>query len=153
MAGIYENVAVGDVDTFGAITVERDEIVGFARRYDPQPFHLEDEAAAAGPFGVLAASGWMTAALTMRMIVDRWSELGMSTLGGAGVEDLRWLRPVVAGDRLQVRRTIVAKRRSRSKPHIGIVTQRIETLDADGTAVMVMTTTSFHPAEDPADND
>ncbi|RVQ69188.1 MaoC family dehydratase [Croceicoccus ponticola] len=149
----FEEIELGASEPFGHYVVTRDEVIEFARRYDPQLFHLEDEAAAAGPFGKLAASGWMTAALTMKMLVDHRIGNDGTSLGGAGLKDLKWHRPVYPGDVLSVRQTIVDKRRSKSRPELGLITQFVETLDADGSVVMSMTTTGLFAVRDQAVTD
>jgi len=131
----YEDIVPGVPGTFGRYEVTREEVIDFARKYDPQDFHLDDEAAAKGPFGQLAASGWHTAAITMRMIADNKAETDERARGGAGVDNLRWIRPVIPGDVLSVRRTCLDKRRSKSRPDIGIVRSLNETLDAAGEPV------------------
>lgn len=146
---LYEDIVVGAVMTYGRYEITREEIIAFASRYDPQEFHLSDKAAAEGPFGKLAASGWMTASIAMRIMVDHWNENGTTSAGGAGVEQLNWLRPVWPGDVLSVRQTILEKRRSRSRPDLGIVRHRIEALDADGEPVMSMISTGLANVRDP----
>lgn len=106
-----------------------DEIVGFARQYDPQPFHLDPEAAAVSAFGRLVASGWHTAAVTMRLMLA--SELQLASgLVNAGIDSLQWPRPVVPGDVLHVNIEVVELRPSRSKPDRGIVKLRVLTRNA-----------------------
>ncbi len=140
----FEDMAVGDRDAFGRCVVMRDEVIAFARAYDPQAFHLDDAAAAANPiFGRLAASGWHSAAIAMRMMVDRWSEIGAISVGGAGVDELRWLKPVYPGDTLRLETEILATRPSRSHPEWGAVTVRITMLNQDDAPVMRMATTGF----------
>jgi len=145
----YEDIVVGLTEAFGSYEITREEVISFAQRYDPQDFHLDDDAAAKGPFGKLAASGWMTASITMRMIVDNWRGGDTSSRGGAGIEDLRWIRPVYPGDVLSVRETTLSKRRSKSRPELGIVARQVETLDQDGNAVMTMTTNAMFAVRDP----
>jgi len=146
----YEDIVIGEMLTYGRYKITREEIIDFASRYDPQAFHLTDAAAQSGPFGTLAASGWMTASVTMRMMVDHWRDTGMISKGGAGVEDLKWLRPVVPGDVLSLRQTFLEKRRSRSRPDLGLFRHRIETLDADGIPVMTMISTGMTEVRDPS---
>ncbi|UCE32835.1 MAG: MaoC family dehydratase [Burkholderiales bacterium] len=131
----FEDYAVGDSAEFGAMPVDADEIVAFAERYDPQPFHVDPDAAARSPFGGLIASGWMTAGIMMRMLCDHFlSE--RASLGSPGVEELRWVRPVRPGDTLQMRATIEATRRSRSKPDRGLLWLRYEVTNQSGEVVM-----------------
>lgn len=132
----FEDVEVGSERVFGHYDVTREEVLEFARKYDPQPFHLSDEAAAKTHFGRLAASGWHTCAMTMRVIVDAITEEKQAGLGSPGVDDLRWLKPVYPGDQLTVTGRIVDKTPSRSKPDIGSV--RTETIVTNQDAVPVM---------------
>jgi acyl dehydratase len=134
----YEDFKPGDVSVFGGVAVERDAMVDFARRFDPQPFHLDEGAARNTFVGRLIASGWYTAALQMRMICDAWM-LDAAGLGSPGVDTLRWLRPVVAGDRLSVRQHIVETKLSRSRPGMGLVLFRFETVNGAGETVMEQT--------------
>ena len=132
----FEDFAVGDETLFGHYDVTRDEVIEFARRYDPQPFHLSDEAAAKTHFGRLAASGWHTCAMVMAVIARRVVEDGQAGLGSPGVDELRWLKPVYPGDRLTVRGKILEKTPSRSKPQIGTI--RTETIVTNQDDVEVM---------------
>ncbi len=115
----FEDLVVGAETYFGSYDVTREEVLDFARRYDPQPFHLSDEAAARTHFGRLAASGWHTCAMTMAVIARRVVEQEQAGLGSPGVDELRWLKPVFPGDTLHVRGKILEKTPSRSKPEIG----------------------------------
>ncbi|MEO5578397.1 MAG: MaoC family dehydratase [Sphingomicrobium sp.] len=117
----WEDLDVGTTTEFGSYDVTREEVLEFARKYDPQPFHLSDEAAAKTHFGRLAASGWHTCAMTMAVIVRKLSELQWAGLGSPGFDELRWLKPVHPGDTIHVVGTIVDKTPSRSKPEIGSI--------------------------------
>ena len=110
----WEDLEVGRESIFGDYDVTREEVLEFARKYDPQPFHLSDEAAAKTHFGRIAASGWHTAAMTMAVIVRSFEQNPQAGLGSPGVDDLRWLKPVYPGDRISVRGRIVEKTPSRS---------------------------------------
>jgi acyl dehydratase len=125
----------GSVYEFGSIVVEEKDIVEYATRYDPQVFHVDPEAARRTSFGGLVASGWHTAALAMRLLVDHWLSR-MANLGSPGIDELRWLKPVRPGDVLSVRLTIMEVRRSQSKPDRGIVRGLIEVLNHSGEVVM-----------------
>jgi acyl dehydratase len=114
-----EDLEVGAEQYLGSYEVTREEVIDFARKYDPQPFHLSDEAAALTHFGRLAASGWHTCAMTMAVIARNVLETKQAGLGSPGVDELRWLKPVYPGDTLHVRSTVVEVRPSRSKPQIG----------------------------------
>lgn len=134
----FEDYVPGSSAMFGPITVTEDEIVEFARRYDPQAIHADAVAAAAGPFGGLIASGWHTVCLVMRMLVEGYLAHG-AALVSPGVDELRWLKPVRAGDMLRVRVTVLEATRSRSKPDRGLVRTRIETVNQRDEVVMTMT--------------
>lgn len=133
----WEDFPVGDVREFGATEVTREMIVEFASRYDPQPFHVDEEAARQSLFGGLCASGWHTSALAMRMMCDEYL-LKAASLGSPGIDNLRWLQPVFAGDTLSVRLTVLAARPMASKPHVGLVQSRWEVLNQRREAVMTM---------------
>ncbi len=115
----FEDVEVGQSTYFGSYDVTREEVIEFARKYDPQPFHLSDEAAAKTHFGRLAASGWHSCAMTMAVIARHVVDSEQAGLGSPGVDELRWLKPVYPGDTLHVSSTVVEKRPSQSKPEIG----------------------------------
>jgi acyl dehydratase len=132
----FDDIEVGDETVFGDYDVTREEILEFARKYDPQPFHLSDEAAAKTHFGRLAASGWHTTAMTMAVIVRHISKEEQAGLGSPGVDDLRWLKPVHPGDRLTVRGKVVDKTPSRSKPEIGTIRTQTTVSNQDGVDVM-----------------
>jgi len=133
---------VGDVSEFGPVTVTAAEIVEFAERYDPQPFHLHADAGAATPYGGLIASGWHTAALYMGMFV-RGVLLDSASLGSPGVEELRWLAPVRPGDELRGRSTVADARASSTNPRRGTVFTTHEVVNQDGTVVMTMKARGF----------
>lgn len=132
----FEDMEVGAERVFGHYDVTREEVLEFARKYDPQPFHLSDEAAAETHFGRLAASGWHTCAMTMRVIVDAISKERQAGLGSPGVDELRWLKPVYPGDRITVTGKIIDKTPSRSKPEIGSVRTQTTVTNQDGVPVM-----------------
>jgi len=138
----YEDLEIDQCDTFGTITVDADEVVEFARRYDPQRFHLSDEGARDTYFGRLAASGWHTAAMTMKLMMTG-REAQLASLGSPGLEDLRWRRPVYPEDLLRARVTVTDKRLSRSRPEMGLVHFRVETINQDDVVVMSFTTVSM----------
>ena len=126
----------------GSVSVSEDEIVSFARQFDPQPFHVDPGAAARGPFGGLIASGWHTAALVMRLLVDHYLPEEAS-LGSPGLDEMRWPDPVRPGDTLRVRASVVETRRSLSKPDRGIMKTAIEAVNQDGRTVMRATAINF----------
>ena len=139
----FEDFIVGEEVSFGRYEVTAEEIIEFASRYDPQPFHTDPEAAKRSMFGVLCASGWHTCAMTMRMLVDWMKQESRSGEGSPGVEQIRWLRPVVAGDVLGLRVRTISARLSGSRPGYGIVTFDQKTVDATGAPVMTMIATVF----------
>lgn len=137
MPTYLDEFAVGQKERFGSYQVTREEVLAFATRYDPQPFHLDDDAAATNPiFGRLAASGWHTASMAMRMLVDHNRTSGGTSIGSPGIDELRWLRPVYPGDTLNVETEIVALRPSRSRPDIGSVTVKLTVFNQHGEPVM-----------------
>ncbi len=135
----YEDLEVGATASFGAYHVTREEVIEFASRYDPQPFHLSDEAAAQTQFGRVAASGWHTAAMTMSMLVAHWQAHPQAGLGSPGVDELRWVKPVHPGDTLRCETELLAKRASASRPGLGITTSRITVFNQDDEVVMTFT--------------
>lgn len=132
----FEDYPVGAMFAGGPIGVSEADILDFARRYDPQPMHVDKAAAAAGQFGGLIASGWHTGSLMMQMLARHFVPPG--NLASPGLDELRWLRPVRPGDRLSLRVTVEAARRSRSKPDQGVVTSFVEVLNQHGEAVMTL---------------
>ena len=139
----FEDIEVGKTHKFGRYKVTREEVIDFASRYDPQPFHLNDEAAAQTYFGKLSASGWHTCAMTMRMLVDNMKENAQAGLGSPGIDKLRWLRPVYPGDTLRVETEITGKRQSHSKPEMGSYKSNITVLNQDDIPVLTMTSTAL----------
>ena len=137
----FEDIAIGAETDFGSYEVTREEVIDFARKYDPQPFHLSDEEAAKTHFGRLAASGWHTCAMTMAVIARKVVDDEQAGLGSPGVDELRWLKPVYPGDTLHVRGKIIEKTPSRSKPEIGSF--RTETIVTNQDEVPVMRFTSI----------
>ena len=131
----FEDYVPGSVFEYGTIVVDQADIIEFARRFDPQTLHTDATAAARGPFGGLIASGWHTASLTMRLLVDHYLSK-VASLGSPGVDELRWTQPVRPGDALRVRASVLEARRSRSKPDRGIVRTLIEVLNQHGDVVM-----------------
>ncbi|HVV93029.1 MAG TPA: MaoC family dehydratase [Hyphomicrobiales bacterium] len=132
-----EDLAAGQTYRTGEIAVDADAIRRFAAEFDPQPFHLDEEAAKASFFGGLAASGWHTAALTMRLLATQGAPLAWGVIG-AGMDELRWPRPVRPGDRLHVESEVLEVRPSRSRPTQGVVKMRSTTVNQDGEPVQVL---------------
>jgi len=139
----FEDIRVGDVVDVGPVTVTEEEIVEFASRYDPQPFHLDPEAAAKTPYGGLIASGWHTAALFMGMLVPAVM-LDSAALGSPGIEELRWLAPVRPGDVLRGRSTVLDARPSESNPNRGTVFTFGEVLNQDDVVVLTLKARTFY---------
>ena len=135
----FEDIEIGRETEFGRYEVTREEVLEFARKYDPQPFHLSDEEAAKTHFGRLAASGWHTCAMTMAVIARRVMDEEQAGLGSPGIDELRWLKPVYPGDTLTVKGRILDKTPSRSKPDIGSFRTQTEVTNQDGVAVMRFT--------------
>ena len=131
----FEDFVPGAVFEYGEISVSEAEIVEFARRFDPQYIHVDRAQAAQGPFGGLIASGWHTAAMMMRLIVDNFLPKRAS-LGSPGIDELRWLRPVRPGDMLRVRLSVLEATRSRSKSDRGVVHTLCEVLNQNREVVM-----------------
>jgi acyl dehydratase len=119
MTVYFEDIVVGSKAAFGSYAVTREEVIEFAQQYDPQPFHLDDEAAAQTHFGRLSASGWHTCAMTMAMLVENLKAMKQAGLGSPGVDELRWLKPVYPGDTLRCETEVIEKTQSRSRPEMG----------------------------------
>jgi acyl dehydratase len=133
----WEDMQAGEVVELGSVDVTEEEIVDFARRYDPQPFHVDPAAAAESVFGGLIASGWHTGAMWMRLYVS--SLLGSSSAQGSpGIEELRWLAPVRPGDTLHGRLTVLETTPSERRPDRGTVRIRGEMVNQDGVTVLSM---------------
>jgi len=136
----FEDFEIGASQTFGSYEVTRDEILAFAEKYDPQPFHLDEEAGKAMHFGGLCASGWHTASMVMRMIVDATMTTKSGSLGSPGLDELRWVKPVFPGDTLHVKNMVLDKRESQSRPDMGIIFLHNEVYNQNHELVM-----SFKP--------
>ena len=139
----FEDMEVGSAARFGHYVVTREEVIEFATKYDPQAFHLSDEAAAETHFGRLAASGWHTAAMSMAMIVADQEAQGHAGLGSPGIDELRFIKPVYPGDSLSCEREILAKRISKSKPDMGIFRTRVTTFNQHGEPVLSYLANAF----------
>ena len=133
----WEDFPPGDVMDVGSHTFTEEEIIAFAREFDPQPFHVDPEAAKHSFFKGLIASGWHTCAVAMRLMVDRYVNRSAS-LGSPGLDSIRWLAPVRAGDTISYRRTITEARPSASNPGVGLVNSRWEAVNQRGEVVMTM---------------
>ena len=131
----FEDYLPGAVYEYGHVSVTEDEMVEFARRFDPQSIHTDSAAAASGPFGGLIASGWHTAGIFMRLYADHYLS-SVASLGSPGVDELRWPAPLRPGDRVHLRTTILTARPSQSKPDRGVVQTQGELIQQDGQAVL-----------------
>ena len=131
----FGDIVVGEKHSFGSYAVTREEVLDFARKYDPQPFHLSDEAAAATHFGRLAASGWHVCAMAMAMLVEHMNMFEQASLGSPGLDELRWQRPVHPGDTLRCETEVLAARPSASRPEMGLVKSRMTVFNQDDVAV------------------
>lgn len=138
----FEDYVAGAVHECGIIAVEEAEMIAFAKRYDPQDFHIDPEAAKNTIYGGLIASGWLTGSLMMRLYTDHYLS-HVASLGSPGVDELRWLKPVRPGDLLSLRVTVVETNRSRTKPDRGIVHSFIEVLNQNAEVVMSMKAVNF----------
>ena len=135
----WEDLELGFTDAFGPIAVDRDEVLAFASRYDPQPFHLDDAAAAQTHFGKLAASGWHTCAMMMGAMVERWQQVPgwqEQALGAMGIDELRWRHPVFPGDTLRGTHELIEKIASRSRHQMGIIKWRTKLFNQDDVEVL-----------------
>ena len=145
----WEDFPVGNVREFGAYEVTREAVLAFASQFDPQPFHLDDEAAKASLFGALSASGWHTCAMAMRMMCDDYL-LESSSLGSPGIDNLRWTKPVYPGDTLSVRLTVLETRPMASRPSVGLVSSKWEVLNQQREVVLTMQGWGMFGRRDPA---
>jgi acyl dehydratase len=134
----FEDIQPGAKSAFGRYEVTRDEVIEFATKYDPQPFHLSDEEAAKTHFGRVAASGWHTTAMMMRMLVDNMSDIQQAGLGSPGIDELRWLKPVYPGDILRVETEVLDKRPSRSRPDMGSFRSQATIFNQEDIVVMTV---------------
>ena len=153
MSQFYEDLEVGSEALFGSFTFTEDAIIRYASVYDPQPFHLDHAAAKSSHFGALCASGWHTASVWMKLYIQHEQKLEMlarqrgeavAQLGpGLGFKNLKWSKPVYAGDRLSYGSTIVAKRVSETRPRWGVVTSDNWAINQDGVTVFTMTASAL----------
>ncbi len=135
----FEDLEIGSMASFGRYEVTREEVLEFAAKYDPQPFHLSDEAAAKTHFGRISASGWHTCAMTMAMLVENLKNNRQAGLGSPGQDELRWHKPVYPGDVLRVETELLEKTRSRSRPEMGSMRSKIRVYNQNEELVMSMT--------------
>ncbi|PCE24905.1 dehydratase [Paraburkholderia acidicola] len=133
----YEDMEVGTTTVVGSHTFERDEILRFASEFDPQPFHLDDAAAAASPFGTLIASGWHTCSVMMGLMV-RNLLADSTSMGSPGIDEIRWIKPVRVGDTITLKNSVLDKRVLESRPDRGLVSTMWEGFNQDGEKVVVV---------------
>jgi acyl dehydratase len=147
----YEDLVIGTVTkSERTYEVTREEVIDFASKYDPQAFHLDDEAAAKTHFGRLSASGWHTAAMTMRMMVEGWqTQEPTAGLGSPGVDELRWKKPVYPGDTLRVESKLIFKRRMKSRPEIGLMKTEQTVYNQNDEIVMSMVSNGMIQVRNP----
>jgi acyl dehydratase len=138
----WEDFQPGAVAVYGPRLVTRGEIVAFAAEFDPQPMHLDEAAGSATSLGGLAASGWHSCCLLMRIITDGFV-LESSSMGAPGVEEVRWLRPLRPGMRIRVRSTVLESRASKSRPEMGLVKIHHEVLDEGDAVLTTLTSTAM----------
>ncbi|KUR71027.1 acyl dehydratase [Novosphingobium fuchskuhlense] len=149
----YEDLVVGAVSRYGRYEVTREEVIAFASKYDPQAFHLDDDAAAATHFGRLSASGWHTASMTMAMTVANMANNKQAGLGSPGIDELRWVKPVYPGDTLRCENTLLEKRRSKSRPEMGIIKGETRVYNQHDELVMSFRALGMIATRDPAGTD
>ena len=145
----FEDIEVGRKASFGRYEVTREEVMEFAAKYDPQPFHLDDEAAAQTHFGRLSASGWHTCAMMMAMLVENMKQHKQAGLGSPGMDSLRWTKPVYPGDTLRVESEVISKRRSASRPEMGLFKSNVRVFNQKDEAVLEMTSNGLIRVRDP----
>ena len=147
----YEDLVVGTVTrSKGTYKVTREEVIEFATKFDPQPFHLSDEAAANTHFGRISASGWHTGAMTMRLMVDSWKDQEPTAgLGSPGIDELRWVKPVYPGDELRVEMELIGKRRMKSRPDMGISKSRQTVFNQNDEVVMTLVSNGLIAVRNP----
>lgn len=138
----FEDFVVGESIEFGSRTLTEEEIIAFAKQFDPQPFHVDPEKAASSYYGGLIASGWHTVSIYMRLLVDGLLQ-DTQSLGSPGVDELRWLKPVRPGDTLQARYTVLEALPSKSRPTVGIIRSKGEMVNQHGEVVLTVVAANF----------
>jgi acyl dehydratase len=138
----FEDFRVGDVVEAGSRTVSKEEVLAFAREFDPQPFHVDEHAAKQSIYGGLIASGWHSGSLLMRMFYEAVFR-DSASMGSPGIDELRWLKPVRPGDTLSFRATVLEATPSRSKPDRGLIKTHCELLNQHGEVVMSLKPINF----------
>ena len=148
----WEDLHVGNVLELGSTTVDRDEVLAFASKYDPQPFHLDDEAAAHTLFGKLSASGWHTCAMAMGIVVRHFLNHAAS-LGSPGLEQVKWLKPVYPGDTLTLRMRVTESRPMNSRPSVGLTRTEWQVFNQQGDQVLLVDSYAMFRRRTPAAKD
>lgn len=138
----FEDYIPGQVHEFGTIAVSEPEIIEFAQRFDPQPMHVDPEAAARGRYGGIIASGWHTVGVAMRLLVDHYISK-VASLASPGVDEVRWPHPVRPGDSIRIRVSVLEARPSRSKPDRGVVRTQVEAFNQDDQLVLSLVAMSI----------
>jgi len=146
----FEDLSLGEKVALGSTTVSREMIIGWAREFDPLPFHLDEAVAKQSLLGGLAASGWQTGALTLRLLGDGFLN-HIAAAGGLGFSDLKWKKPVMVGDTISATATITGLRRSKGHPDRGVLTLDLFVVNQKGQEVMTMTIANLIEARAPAD--
>lgn len=146
----FEDLEPGTTQRFGSYPVVREDVIDFASKFDPQPFHLDDDAAAQTHFGRLSASGWHTCAMTMAMMVENLKARKQAGLGSPGLDEIRWLTPVYPGDTLSVEIELIDKKRSGSRPEMGSFRSNVRVFNQDEKVVMTMKSIGLIQVRDPA---
>jgi acyl dehydratase len=146
----WEDFKVGDAAPLGERVVDKDEVIAFGKAYDPQPFHIDEDAAKESVFGGLIASGWHTVGMVMRMTVDSYLR-DSASLGSPGVDSVRWLKPVRPGDTIRATRKVLETRVSKSRPDMGVVKTRWEVFNQDGELIMTMEGYGMFQRRDPGE--
>ena len=145
----YDDLEIGKKSAFGRYEVTREEVLEFAHKYDPQPFHLDDAAAARTHFGRISASGWHTCAMTMSMMVANMKDVKQAGLGSPGIDNLKWKKPVYPGDTLRVESEVIEKRRSKSRREMGIFKSHAKVFNQNDDVVMEMTSNGLIQVRNP----
>ena len=146
----FEEIEIGRTSKFGHYEVTREEVLDFARKFDPQSFHLDEEAAAKTHLGRRSASGWHTCAMTMAMMVENMQNNRQAGLGSPGIDNLRWKKPVFPGDTLRVETTVLEKRRSQSRPDMGIFKSQATVFNQNDEPVLEMVSNGLIQVRDPS---
>jgi acyl dehydratase len=145
----FEDLAIGEKFALGPVKVSKADIIEFATEFDPFPFHLDEKAAKQSLLGGLAASGWQTGGLSLKMLVDALLS-NIASMGGLGFSDLKWKRPLMKGDTLSGTATITSLRRSQSRPNLGILTVAFDMRNQKGQQLMTLNLANLVEVRDPS---